>query len=109
MSKYGMSMCTLGMAEEFREDGIAVNSLWPRTMIDTAAVRNLLGGEEAARHARLPSIVADAAHWILLQPSRELTGQFLMDDDVMRMAGVTDLSHYAVDPTADLADDFFLK
>src|SRR6202022_4982533 len=77
IAKYGMSLCTLGFAEEFKEYGIAANSLWPRTTIATAAVRNLLGGEAAMRRSRDPSIVADAAHAILTRPSREGTGRFL--------------------------------
>jgi citronellol/citronellal dehydrogenase len=108
LSKFGMSLCVLGMAEEFRSAGIAVNALWPRTAIATAAVRNLLGGEESLRRCRKPEIVADAAHWILTQPSRAGSGRFFIDDDVLRDAGVQDLSSYAVDPTADLLPDFFV-
>ena len=78
-----MSMCVLGMAEEFRDDGIAVNALWPRTMIATAAVQNLLGGDEAMKRSRRPEIVADAAHAILVRPSREATGNFYIDDEVL--------------------------
>lgn len=108
MAKFGMSMCTLGMAEELRAQGIAVNSLWPRTTIDTAAVRNLLGGERAARVSRKPEIVADAAYAIFNRPSRECTGNFFIDEDVLREAGVTDLSGYANDPHAELAKDLFV-
>lgn len=108
MAKYGMSLCVLAMAEEFREDGIAVNALWPRTIIATAAVRNLLGGEEAIRRCRKPEIVADAAHAILTKPSRGFTGQFLIDDEVLRAEGVTDLDQYSVAPGADPLPDFFL-
>ena len=108
ISKYGMSLCVLGMAEEFREAGIAVNALWPRTMIATAAVRNLLGGEEAIRRCRKPEIVADAAHAILTKPGREFTGLFLIDDDVLRAEGVTDLDRYSVSPGADPLPDLFL-
>jgi len=107
MAKFGMSMCTLGMAEELREAGIAVNSLWPRTTIDTAAVRNLLGGDAAARRSRKPEIVADAAYRIVSRPSRECTGNFFIDEGVLREEGVTDFSIYAGDPDADLADDLF--
>jgi citronellol/citronellal dehydrogenase len=98
------------MHEEFRSKGIAVNALWPRTAIDTAAVRNLLGGMEAARRSRTPQIIADAAHHILTQPSRECTGNFFIDDEVMTSAGVTDLSIYKVDPDydGDLVPDFFV-
>ncbi|HEX9647271.1 MAG TPA: short chain dehydrogenase, partial [Alphaproteobacteria bacterium] len=108
MAKYGMSLCVLGMAAEFRADGIAVNALWPRTTIATSAVRNLLGGEAMVRRSRRPEIVADAAHAILTKPSREFTGHFCVDDEVLAAAGVTDLAAYAVDPTADLAHDFFI-
>src|SRR5687767_2037450 len=83
MAKFGMSMCVLGMAEELKGQGIAVNALWPRTVIATAAVQNLLGGDATVRRSRKPEIMGDAAHWILTQPSRELTGKFLIDDDVL--------------------------
>ena len=108
MAKFGMSMCVLGMAGEFREQGIAVNALWPRTTIATAAVQNLLGGDELARRSRKPEIMGDAAHIILTRPSREFTGNFLIDDEVLESAGVTDLSTYAVDPSVELAPDFFV-
>jgi len=107
-SKYGMSLCTLGLAEEFRPDGIAVNSLWPLTAIDTAAIRNILGGEAAARMCRFPAIVADAAHAILVRPARECTGNFFIDEEVLRAEGISDFSPYSVDPQATLAADFFL-
>jgi citronellol/citronellal dehydrogenase len=83
IAKFGMSMCTLGMAEEFREDGIAFNSLWPRTIIATAAVQNLLGGDDAMARARTPEIMGDAAHAIFVRPSRECTGNFFIDDEVL--------------------------
>jgi citronellol/citronellal dehydrogenase len=108
LSKYGMSLCTLGLAAELAPRGIAVNSLWPKTMIATAAVENLLGGQAALAGCRHPSIVADAAHAILTRPSRELTGHFFIDEDVLREAGVTDFAPYAVDPNAPLAPDIFL-
>ena len=108
LSKFGMSMCVLGMAAEFRSAGIAVNALWPRTAIATAAVRNLLGGDESVRRCRKPEIVADAAHAILTRPSRECTGQFFLDEDVLRASGISDLSSYAVDPTSELLRDFFV-
>ncbi len=108
MAKFGMSMCVLGMAGEFREQGIAVNALWPRTTIATAAVQNLLGGAELARRSRKPEIMGDAAHVILTRPSREFTGNFCIDDEVLESAGVTDLSGYAVDPSVELAPDFFV-
>jgi citronellol/citronellal dehydrogenase len=109
MAKYGMSMCTLGMAEEFRRDGIAFNSLWPRTLIATAAVQNLLGGDEAMARARRPEIVADAAHAVLTRPPREATGNFYIDDEVLAEEGVTDLSAYAYgDGGTELQTDLFL-
>ena len=108
MAKFGMSMCVLGMAGEFKSAGIAFNALWPRTTIATSAIKNLLGGDAAMKGSRLPSIMGDAAYAIFSKPSRELTGKFLIDDDVMRGEGVTDLSSYAVDPTANLLPDFFV-
>ena len=108
MSKYGMSMCVLGMAEEFKSDGIAVNSLWPRTAIATAAVKNLLGGDSAMKHSRKPEIVADAAYIILTKPSKETTGNFFIDDEVLIEEGITDLGKYSVVPNARLIPDFFL-
>ncbi|MEM9057886.1 MAG: NAD(P)-dependent oxidoreductase [Pseudomonadota bacterium] len=107
-AKYGMSLCTLGMAAEFRDRGVAVNSLWPRTAIDTAAVRNLLGGEAMAKRSRKPEIMADAAHAIVSRPSAECTGNFFIDDLVLADAGVTDFEVYAVTPGADLIPDFFV-
>jgi citronellol/citronellal dehydrogenase len=108
MAKFGMSMCVLGMAEELRGQGIAVNALWPRTVIATAAVQNLLGGDETVRRSRKPEIMADAAHAILTRPSRDFTGRFLIDDDVLASIGVTDLAPYAYSPDADLLPDFFI-
>jgi citronellol/citronellal dehydrogenase len=108
MAKYGMSMCVLGMAEELREDGIAVNALWPRTVIATAAVKNLLGGEDTVNQGRTVEIMADAAHEILTRPSRECTGNFFIDEDLLRSAGVTDFDKYAVSPGSPLMPDFFL-
>jgi citronellol/citronellal dehydrogenase len=108
MAKFGMSLCTLGMAEEFRADGIAVNSLWPLTAIDTAAVRNLLGGEAMTRACRRPEIMADAAHAILTRPARDCTGNFFIDEEVLRAEGVTDFVQYAVDPKVPLVADYFL-
>ena len=108
IAKYGMSMCTLGMAQEFAADAIAVNSLWPRTIIATAAVQNLLGGDEAMRRSRRPEIVADAAYEILTRPSRSTTGNFFIDDEVLAEAGITDLSPYAYGDGADLQADIFL-
>jgi len=108
MAKFGMSMCVLGMAEELKPKGIAVNALWPRTTIATSAVKNLLGGQEMIRASRKPVIMADAAHAILTKPSRECTGNFFVDDDVLRAEGITDLSGYAVDPNVELMPDFFV-
>ena len=108
ISKYGMSLCVLGMAEEFRSAGIAVNALWPRTIIATAAVQNLLGGEEATRRARKPDIMADAAYVILTKPSREFTGRFLVDEDLLSAEGMTDFSSYLMVPGAEPLPDFFL-
>ncbi len=108
MSKYGMSMCVLGMAEEFREQGIAANALWPKTTIATAAIRNLLGGDEAIKRCRTPDIVADAAYCILTGDSRTRTGQFLVDEDVLREAGVTQFDQYAVCPDEWLQPDLFV-
>ncbi|MEN8113068.1 MAG: NAD(P)-dependent oxidoreductase [Actinomycetota bacterium] len=108
MAKYGMSMCTLGMSAEFAGAGIAVNSLWPRTAIATAAVQNLLGGDEAMARTRSPEIMADAAYEIFNRPSREATGNFYLDDEVLTEAGMTDLSAYSDGPDADLMPDFFL-
>ena len=111
MAKFGMSMCVLGMAGEFKKDGVAFNALWPRTTIDTAAVRNLLGGEQMCSRSRTPEIMADAAHAVFCRSSRDLTGQFLIDEDVLREAGVTDFSKYKVDPNlpeSELMQDFFI-
>ena len=107
MAKYGMSMCVLGMAEEFKRDKIAVNALWPRTAIDTAALQMIPGIETAS--CRKPEILADAAYEILNRPSDECTGNFFVDDEVLAQAGVTDLDKYAVVPgTTDFLLDFFL-
>jgi citronellol/citronellal dehydrogenase len=108
LSKMGMSLCVLGLAEELKPMGIAVNGLWPRTAIATAAVEMLLGGEALIARSRRPEIVADAAHAILTRPSREVTGRFFVDEEALAEAGITDLSGYAVVPGAELAPDFFL-
>ncbi|MGK2858131.1 MAG: SDR family oxidoreductase [Thermoanaerobaculia bacterium] len=107
MSKYGMSMCTLGMAEELRRDGIAVNSLWPRTAIATAAIEMLLSfaGLEASR---TPEIMSDAAHAILTRPSRDYTGHFAIDEEVLAEEGPVDFDKYANKPGTPLLPDFFL-
>ena len=107
MAKYGMSMCVLGMAEEFRGQ-VAVNALWPRTAIATAAVKNVIGGDELMNMSRKPEIMADAAWHILTQPHTNCTGNFFIDDEVLEQAGITDFDQYAVMPGAELAPDFFL-
>jgi citronellol/citronellal dehydrogenase len=107
ISKYGMSMCVLGMAEEFRGDGIAVNALWPRTVIDTVALR-MLGGFIKPENCRHPEIVADAAHAILTRNSREFTGQFVIDEEVLRDDGVTNFDRYAVASGGEILTDLFL-
>lgn len=108
MAKYGMSLCVLGMAEEFARDGIAVNALWPRTLIWTAAVANVVGGERMKAGSRKPEIMADAAYLMLTQPSREFTGRFCVDEWWLSANGVTDFSVYAVDPSTEPIEDFFL-
>ena len=107
MAKYGMSMCVLGMAEEFRVQGVAVNALWPRTAIYTAAIV-MLGGVVKPENCRLPEIVSDAAHEILSRNSRTCTGNFFIDDEVLAEAGVTNFDGYRVDPEGELFHDFFL-
>jgi citronellol/citronellal dehydrogenase len=108
MAKFGMSLVVLGLAGELRPKGIAVNALWPRTVIATAAVQNLLGGETMMRRARKPEIMADAAYAIFSKPAREFTGRFLIDDSFLAENGIRDFAHYAVDPTQQLAPDFFV-
>ena len=109
MAKYGMSLCVLGLAEEFRKEGVAVNALWPRTAIATAAVEFALGGGEMIRRSRKPEIMADAAHAIFTTSSRDLTGQFLVDDELLAARGVTDFEPYSVTPGLELFGDFFLE
>ena len=106
MAKYGMSMCVLGMAEEFKPLGIGVNALWPRTVIDTAALRMIPGVD--LRGTRKPAILADAAHAILTRDGKSCTGNFFMDDEVLAEEGVTDLDQYAVEPGHPLMPDIFL-
>jgi len=103
-----MSAWVLGMTEEFRAQGVAFNALWPRTAIDTAAVRNLLGGERMANASRRPEIMADAAWFVLTRGSRECTGHFYTDEQVLAEEGQTNLDRYAVQPGTPLFDDFFL-
>ena len=112
MAKYGMSMCVLGMADEFRSQGVAVNALWPRTAIATAAVNNLLGGSDMMQKSRTDKIMADAAYIILTSDSRKTTGNFFIDDSLLKAHGVTNFDQYKVDPKVkdeDLMPDFFVK
>lgn len=106
MAKYGMSMCVLGHAEEFKPIGIAVNGLWPKTLITTAALQ-MIPGVDYGR-GRKPEIMADAAHWVLTQPAKQCTGNFFIDEDVLRKSGMMDFAHYAVDPKKQLMPDIFL-
>lgn len=108
MAKYGMSQCVLGLSAEFKRDNIAVNALWPRTAIATAAVKNLLGGDSVMKRSRKPEIVADAAYLILTQASTEVTGNFFIDDEILMQNGICDLEKYSYVPNAKLARDFFL-
>jgi citronellol/citronellal dehydrogenase len=108
MAKFGMSMVVLGLAGELRPLGIAVNALWPRTLIATAAVQNLLGGAEMMQRGRKPEIVADAAYAVFAKPSREFTGNFLIDDNFLALNGDTDFDRYRVDPAQHLVQDFFV-
>lgn len=108
LSKYGMSLCMLGLAEEYGSAGIACNSLWPRTIIATAAVEFALGGPQMMRRSRKPDIVADAAHVILNKPARECSGQFFIDDSVLYESGVRDFAPYSVEPGGKLLGDLFI-
>ena len=109
MAKMGMSMCVLGMADELKEQGVAVNALWPVSTVATAAIQNLLGGDEMIRRSRKPEVMGDSAHIILTRDSRNCTGNFYTDEEVFAEEGITDLSHYAVDPSVELKTDIFLK
>jgi len=108
IAKYGMSMCVLGMAEEFRGEGIAVNALWPRSVIATAAIAMIPGAQEQVDGMRKPAIVADAAHAILVRDARTTTGRFFIDEEALAEAGVTDFAQYAVNPGTPLVPDLFL-
>lgn len=108
MSKYGMSLVIQGLSIELKDANIAVNALWPKTTIATAAVNNLLGGLELMKMSRKPEIVADAAYFILSKKSSEFTGQFVMDEEILRQEGVHDFTSYAVDPSSPLMPDIFL-
>lgn len=109
ISKYGMSMVMFGLAAELKPHTIAVNALWPKTTIATAAVQNLLGGDALMRQSRWPAIVADAAYYILSRDPQEATGQFYLDEEVLRHNGITDFDQYAVDPMAGLAPDLYIE
>ena len=108
MAKFGMSLVVLGLAGELRPKGIAVNALWPRTIIATAAIKNLLGGDNRMRQTRKPEIMADAAYAIFETPAREFTGHFLIDDTFLAGRGVIDFDQYQTEPGQPLAQDFFL-
>jgi citronellol/citronellal dehydrogenase len=108
MAKYAMSLCVLGMAEEFKTEGIAFNALWPRTAIATSAVEFALTGESSLRHCRRPEIVADAAHAVFNKRSRDFTGQFLIDDTFLFTEGVRDFERYSVEQGQPLMPDFFV-
>jgi citronellol/citronellal dehydrogenase len=108
IAKYGMSLVVLGLAGELRERGIAVNALWPRTTIATAAIKNLLGGERVMRMSRRPEIMADAAYRIFHKPAKSFTGNFLIDDSFLAGEGVTDFEHYRVDRSEPLTPTFFV-
>jgi citronellol/citronellal dehydrogenase len=108
IAKYGMTLCALGFAAEFREDGIASNALWPRTLIATAAVQNLLGGDEAMARARKPGLYADAAYAVITRPSRDCTGNALLCEDVLAQEGVTDFGRYAYLPGAEPQVDLYV-
>src|SRR5262249_43990709 len=108
IAKFGMSLVVLGWAGELREKGIAVNALWPRTTIATAAIQNLLGGDRVMRMSRTPEIMAEAAYRIFQKPARSFTGHFLIDDSFLAGEGVTDFDKYRVDPNEPLAPTFFV-
>jgi citronellol/citronellal dehydrogenase len=108
ITKYGMSMCVLGMAEEFKDEGIAFNALWPRVAVATSAIRFATAGEEAIATCRRADIMSDAAHVILTRPSRQCTGNFFIDDNVLYDSGVRDFDQYRIDPTQALRADIFV-
>jgi citronellol/citronellal dehydrogenase len=108
IAKYGMTLCALGFAAEFREDGIASNALWPRTIIATAAVQNLLGGDEAMARSRKPELYADAAYAVITRPSRECTGNTYLCEDVLAEEGITDLEQYSYIPGAEPVVDLYV-
>jgi citronellol/citronellal dehydrogenase len=109
IAKYGMSLCVLGLSDELKKDGVAVNALWPRSTIATAAVQNILGGDKLMRMSRSPEIVADAAYLVFNQPARTFTGHFLIDDTFLHdVGGIREFEHYRVDKSMPLAPDFFV-
>lgn len=108
MSKFGMSFCVLAMAEEFKEEGVAVNALWPQTTIATAAIKNMVGGDPMMQKSRWPAIMGDAAFQILSKNSRECSGNFFIDEEVLREAGIEDFAPYAVNPDEELMPDYFI-
>lgn len=108
IAKYGMSLCVLGLAAEFKHDGIAVNALWPRTTIATAAIANIVGGEDVMQASRTPEIIADAAYLIFNKNAKEFSGEFCIDDSLLFEHGVRDFDKYRVNPSKDLMPDFFV-
>ena len=108
ISKFGMSMVVLGLAEEMKSHKIGVNALWPKTTIATAAIQNVVGGDMLMQRSRKPDIVADAAYYILQRPSAECTGNFFIDEEILQKEGITDFTHYAVNPSQKLMPDLFL-
>lgn len=108
ITKYSMTMLTLGWAEELKDAGVAANALWPKTTIATAAVKNLLGGDALIQRSRKPDIIADAVYHMLLQPANTCTGNTFIDEEVLAQAGITDLSPYAINPSMELYKDLFL-
>lgn len=109
VSKYSQSMLTLGLAEEFKKDSISVNGLWPKTLVATAAVQNLFGGDQMIQRSRKPDIVADAAYWILTQSPEKITGNLFLDENVLSKAGISNLDHYAINPDMDLQNDLYVS
>ncbi len=108
MAKYGMSQCVLGLSAEYRKQGVAVNALWPRTTIATAAVKFLLGGDKMISKSRTPEIVADAAHWVFTQDSSKCSGNFFIDEEILKKTGKTSFDEYAIDPKEELQIDLFI-
>ncbi|HMQ10491.1 MAG TPA: SDR family oxidoreductase [Oligoflexia bacterium] len=109
VSKYSQSMLTLGLSEEFKKDAIAVNGLWPKTLVATAAVQNLLGGDQMIQRSRKTDIVADAAHWIFCQSPEKTTGNLFLDENVLSKAGISNLDQYAINPDMGLQNDLYVS